>query len=140
MNVASAAHRMKWLIAAATLFAVGHHIDHILRGNHVGWPLIPEVTAFTISLGFYPIIAAGYYFYSRGRLGVAFWSILAAVGLGFVGITHLGPWALEPPRDILLAYSSRWAGAVAFAWLIGFLLVLLVTAGYAGKKWASSRR
>lgn len=128
--------RMTWLIAAATLFSVGHHIDHLLRGNHVGWPVIPEVTAFTLSLGFYPIIAAGYFFYRQHRLGFAFWSVLAAVGLGFVGLTHLGPTALEPPRDILLAYSSSWAGVAAFAWLIGFLLVLTGTAVYAGRQWA----
>lgn len=129
---------MTRLIALATLFAVGHHIDHIIRGNHVGWPLIPQGTAFTVSLGFYPIIAAGYLFYKRGAIGAAFWSILAAVGLGFVGLTHLGPFALEPPGDIVGAYSSRLAGMIAFVWLLGFLAVLLITTLYAGRLWRSS--
>lgn len=107
---------MKTLIAASTLFSIGHHVDHILRGNHVGWPLIPPVTPFTQSLGFYPVIAVGYLFYLKSKVGYAFWSILAGVGLGFVGLTHLGSVAREPPRDILGAYASPLAGLVAFLW------------------------
>ncbi len=33
-----------------------HHVDHILRYDHSGWPFRPEVTAFTFSLLVYPII------------------------------------------------------------------------------------
>jgi hypothetical protein len=38
-----------------------HHIDHIVRGNHVGWPLIAEVTPFTYSLAVYPLGFIGLY-------------------------------------------------------------------------------
>jgi hypothetical protein len=56
-------HRTLFKLALlATVFGIGHHIDHVIRGNHVGWPLIEEPTPFTYSLGFYPFIASGLYF------------------------------------------------------------------------------
>ena len=30
------------LIFLAMFLSLGHHIDHIIRGNHVGWPLTAE--------------------------------------------------------------------------------------------------
>ena len=36
-------YRLTWL--AATL-SLGHHLDHLIRGNAVGWPLTEEVNAF----------------------------------------------------------------------------------------------
>ena len=30
-----------------TVLGAAHHIDHIVRGNHVGWPITPEVNPFT---------------------------------------------------------------------------------------------
>ena len=78
------------LAVIATLFSIGHHIDHIVRGNHVGWPLIPQITPFTVSLGFYPVIALGFYLYIRGRVGPRFWAILSILGVLFVGLLHFG--------------------------------------------------
>lgn len=52
--------RLIMLAIFTTVFGIGHHVDHIIRGNHVGWPLTPEVTPFTYSLGFYPFIALGF--------------------------------------------------------------------------------
>jgi len=40
-------YRLTWLAAALSL---GHHLDHLIRGNAVGWPLTDQVNAFTISL------------------------------------------------------------------------------------------
>jgi hypothetical protein len=37
----------------ALFLAIGHHIDHVLRGNAVGWPLTDEVNGFTASLSIY---------------------------------------------------------------------------------------
>jgi hypothetical protein len=39
-------YRLTWLAAALSL---GHHLDHLLRGNAVGWPLSEEVNAFTVT-------------------------------------------------------------------------------------------
>src|SRR5262245_31811623 len=98
------------LAVIATLFSIGHHIDHIARGNHVGWPLNPHVTPFTITLGFYPVIALGFYLYLTGRVGAGFWTALSVVGVLFVSLNHFGPLAVEPPHDILGAYHSALAG------------------------------
>lgn len=57
------------LALLAGAFGIGHHIDHVLRGNHVGWPLIDEATPFTYSLGIYPFIVVGLYLHLRGRIG-----------------------------------------------------------------------
>ena len=41
----------------ATFMSLGHHLDHVLRGNHVGWPLTEHPTPFTYSV--YPLILLG---------------------------------------------------------------------------------
>jgi hypothetical protein len=58
------------LIFLAMFMSLGHHIDHVFRGNQVGWPLTAEVNAFTYSLGVYPLILLGLYLYSSGRVGL----------------------------------------------------------------------
>jgi hypothetical protein len=51
--------RLCTLILIALLLAVGHHLDHIIRGNHVGWPLTAQINACTVSLIIYPLILTG---------------------------------------------------------------------------------
>ncbi len=51
-----ALYRLTYLAAAMSL---GHHLDHVIRHNAVGWPLTGKVNAFTMSLMVYPVIAAG---------------------------------------------------------------------------------
>src|SRR5215217_6630948 len=51
-----ALYRLTWLAAALSL---GHHLDHLIRHNAVGWPLTDQVNAFTLSLVVYPLIATG---------------------------------------------------------------------------------
>ena len=36
-------YQLTWLAAAMSL---GHHLDHLIRHNAVGWPLTEEVNAF----------------------------------------------------------------------------------------------
>jgi hypothetical protein len=43
--------------------SLGHHLDHLIRGNAVGWPVTEEVNAFTASLVVYPIIIIGLLLY-----------------------------------------------------------------------------
>lgn len=134
-------HRSLFKLAlVATVFGIGHHIDHVIRGNHVGWPLIPEPTPFTYSLGFYPVIALGLYFHARGRVGPGFWAVLASSGALFVGLLHFGPLAVEPPADVVGPYRSPVAGYAALAWLITFVAVLSGTAIYAARLWVRERR
>jgi hypothetical protein len=48
--------RLTWL---ASVMSLGHHLDDLVRGNAVGWPVTDQVNAFTASLVVYPIIATG---------------------------------------------------------------------------------
>jgi hypothetical protein len=41
-----ALYRLTWL---ALVLSLGHHLDHLIRHNAVGWPLTEEVNAFTSS-------------------------------------------------------------------------------------------
>lgn len=131
--------RLMALILITTFFSIGHHVDHVIRGNHVGWPLIPEITPFTYSLGFYPVIALGLYRALHGRTAPGFWAILAGGGFFFVALLHFGPIALEPPADILGPYTSAAAGYAAIAWLVAFLIALGGSSLYALRLWRQSR-
>ena len=54
----------KWLLLATTV-ALVHHIDHVLRVDHSGWPFLPEVTPFTphavmtVKIEFTPEVGGG---------------------------------------------------------------------------------
>ncbi len=128
------------LIYLATFMSLGHHIDHIIRGNNVGWPLTEHVTPFTYSLGVYPLIILGLYLYASGRVGPGYWAILSGSGALFVAAIHFGPAAVEPPADIINLYEPRIVGWLAFAWLVVFVAVLVVTSLYEGYSWFRQRR
>jgi hypothetical protein len=113
------------LIGLSLLFSIGHHVDHIIRGNHVGFPINSDVNPFTYSLGFYPVIIIGIILFYKNILGPLFWSVLSGIGFLFVGLTHFGPFAAEPPHDIIEPYESFTHGILAITWLIVFLLLLL---------------
>ena len=128
------------LAVLATVFGIGHHIDHLLRADHLGWPLISEVTPFTYSLGIYPFIVVGLYLHARGQIGPGYWVLLTTIGALFVGLSHFGPLAVEPPEHIVGSYRSNAAGYAAVAWLITFVLVLVGIAIYGARLWLRARR
>jgi hypothetical protein len=128
-------YRLTWLAAALSL---GHHLDHLIRGNAVGWPLTEEVNAFTASLVVYPIIAAGLLLYRAGRVGPGFWALVSGGGAIFVAAVHFGPAAVEPPDMILDPYQPV-LGWLAFAWLVVFVAVLAITCVYETRLWAQQR-
>lgn len=118
--------RLIGFIFVILLFGVGHHIDHIIRGNHVGWPLSPEINAFTFSLLAYPLVALGLFLGWRDRAGVSYWTGLFLVTSALIGYVHFAPSAIEPPPDIITVYESAIVGWFAFAWVIGFTIVLIL--------------
>jgi hypothetical protein len=124
----------------AAAMSLGHHIDHVIRGNAVGWPLTSEVNAFTASLVIYPIIATGLFLYRAGRIGPGGWAFISGGGAGFVIAVHFGPTALEPPSDILGWYDPPILGWFAFAWLVAFVSVLLLTSLYEIRVWYEQRQ
>ncbi len=128
------------LTALAAVLALGHHVDHAIRGDHVGWPLTADVNAFTFSLGIYPAIAIGLALYFAGRVGPGFWAFLSGGGAVFLSFIHFGPQAIEPPSDIIDVHGSPVAGWLAFGWLLALVGVLVVTFAYELRQWVRSRR
>jgi len=110
--------------------ALGRHIDHVIRGNHVGWPLNEEVNAFTYGLAIYPVLLIGLYLYRSHRVGPSFRVFLSAGGAVFVGFIHFGPTGVEPPPDIIHHYEPRFRGWLAFGWLVAFIGVLVLASVY----------
>jgi len=84
-------YRLTYLAAAMSL---GHHLDHVIRHNAVGWPLTDQVNAFTMSLVVYPVIATGLLLYRAGRVGPGFWALVSGGGAAFVSAVHFGPLAV----------------------------------------------
>jgi heme exporter protein D len=130
-------YRLTYLAAAMSL---GHHLDHLIRHNAVGWPLTDQVNAFTISLVVYPVIATGLLAYRAGRVGPGFWALVSGGGAVFVSAVHFGPAAVEPPELILGHYQPPILGWLAFGWLVSFVAVLAITSVYETRQWAEQRQ
>lgn len=128
------------LIGATTALSLGHHLDHAIRGDHVGWPLIPDVTPFTYSLVIYPLLLLGVVLYRAGRVGPGFWMVLSGGGALFVGALHFGPAAVEPPADIIGAYAAPLVGRFAFGWLVALVALLVGTFLYEATLWSRRRK
>ena len=116
--------RARLLTYLAAGLSIGHHVDHVIRGNHIGWPLIEQATPFTYSLAVYPLILLGLYLSRAGRAGAGYWLLLSGLGAVFLSIVHFGPAAVEPPDDIIGEYSSPLAGWLAFSWLLALIAAL----------------
>lgn len=128
------------LIYLATVLSLGHHVDHIVRGNHTGWPLTDQVTPFTYSLAVYPFIVLGLYLSLTNKVGPGYWLLLSGPGALFLAATHLGPTAVEPPGDIINAYSTPLIGWLAFAWLLSLIAVLVAMFVYEIRLWRQKRQ
>src|SRR5215210_6392647 len=115
----------RWLLVAATgttVFAIMHHTDHVVRGNHSGWPFRDAVTPFTFSLLVYALLLPGIYMNLRGRVAAGWWVFTAAVALALVVFVHfLGEEREAPIRDIYAVYGSPVAGFAALVVLAGLL-------------------
>src|SRR3712207_111129 len=105
-----------------TVFGVLHHVDHVVRGNHSGWPFREAVTPFTFSLLVYALLLPGIYMNLRGRVAAGWWVFTAAVALALVVFVHfLGEDREAPIRDIYAVYGSPAAGVAALVVLAGLL-------------------
>lgn len=129
-----------YLTYLAAALSAGHHIDHGIRGNAVGWPLTAEVNAFTISLGIYPILLTALLLYRAGKVGPGFWMFLSSGGAVFVSLVHFGPFAVEPPHLVHGGHDSPIAGWFAFSWLVAFVGVLIITSVVEARAWYAERQ
>ena len=126
------------LLAAG--MSLGHHLDHVIRGNHVGWPVSGEINAFTASLVIYPIIVTGLALYRARIVGPGFWALVSGGGALFLGAIHFSPMAIEPPADIIDRYASPVVGWFWFTWLVAFVALLAITCVYEVRAWYAGRR
>ena len=105
----------RWILltlASVFLFGALHHVDHLVRGNHVGWPAIGEVNPFTYSLMAYPLFALGLAVMARGRVWAGYWFVYSVLTLALVGTTHfVPPFIAEPIQDIYQPYLEPAATA-----------------------------
>ncbi len=108
----------RWLLifaSAAVVFGLMHHADHVIRGNHSGWPFQAEVTPFTFSLLIYAIILPGIYLTAKRRSIPGYHLFVALVGLALLGFVHLVPAGdyEAPIQDIYMVYEGPLAGMLA---------------------------
>jgi hypothetical protein len=128
------------LFGAATLLGAAHHVDHVVRGNHVGWPVGPEVNPFTYSLAIYPLVGLGFALAYTGRAGVRYWAGVMTAGVGMLVFFHLSPWAVEPPADVILPYANPVVGYLAFGLLLALIAVTAVGVAYTLLLWRRGTR
>ena len=119
--------------SSAVFFSVLHHADHVIRGNHSGWPFEAEVTPFTYSLLIYALALPGIFLTARGHDVAGYHLFVAVGGLALVGFVHFVPVGGHeaPIRDIYAAYGSTAAGLLALVVLAGLLGSLAALAGTA---------
>ncbi len=127
-------------IYLALVLSAGHHLDHVVRGNHIGWPVADPATAFTYSLLVYPLIFLGLYLSSAGKVGAGYWALLSGPGALFLAAIHLGPNAVEPPAEIINQYSTPLIGWLAFTLLLTLIAVLVATFVHETRLWHRHRR
>ena len=122
-----------WLLIAAasvTVFGIFHHVDHVVRGNHSGWPFEDAVTPFTFSLLIYALLLPGLYLTAKGSLLAGYWLFTAVVGLALVTWVHFVPTGdyEAPIEDIYAVYGSPLAGLFALIVLAGLVSSLVMLA------------
>ena len=115
-----------WLLVLAgctTVFGLMHHADHVVRGNHSGWPFEQAITPFTFSLLIYALLLPGLYLTTKGRLMAGYWLFTAVVGLALVVWVHFVPTGdyEAPIEDIYAVYGSPLAGLLALVVLAGLV-------------------
>jgi hypothetical protein len=114
---------------ATTVFGVLHHTDHVIRGNHSGWPFQEAVTPFTFSLLIYALILPGLYLTARGRMIAGYHLSVALVGLALVFAVHfIGEGREAPIQVIYEVYGSPAAGLLALGVLTALFISLAALA------------
>jgi 1,4-dihydroxy-2-naphthoate octaprenyltransferase len=106
--------RGEQLLLLAAALALIHHVDHVLRVDHSGWPFLQQVTPFTFSLVIYPIFLSVFVAGSRHWLRVSGTAVLFL----FSVFAHA---FMETPRDQYRtwAYGSDFPGHIGQHNLLG---------------------
>lgn len=121
-----------------TVLGAAHHIDHIIRGNHVGWPFTPHVNPFTYSLAIYPLLAISLYLTLTKRVEAKYWAGFFAFSAGMLAYFHISPWAVEPPQDVIVPYANPVFGYLAFGILLTLIASVVIGSLYGCVLWHRS--
>ena len=130
--------RSEVLLAITTAIGFLHHVDHVLRVDHSGWPFISEITPFTFSLLVYPLLlsiylARSYPWYRVGATAFAYISIQLAHIFIETPADQYHTWAHgfsnaanSPGKHNLLGVASPAIGvyAVVLSLLLSVALIL----------------
>jgi len=119
-------------VLVPTLLGAAHHVDHIIRGNHVGWPVTAHVNEFTYSLGIYPLLSISLLLAVYGLADARYWTGFFLLSAGMLAYFHISPWAIEPPQDVMGPYADPVVGYLAFAILLALIASTVLGATYAG--------
>jgi hypothetical protein len=122
-------------LLATTGLGAAHHVDHVIRGNHVGWPLTPSLNPFTYSLAIYPLLAVSVYLTLTRRVEARYWAGFFAATAGVLAYFPVSPWAVEPPADIVVPYGSPVLGSLAFGILLAFIASAVLGSVYGAVLW-----
>jgi uncharacterized membrane protein HdeD (DUF308 family) len=95
-------------------------------------PLLPKAILF-IQFAF---LGLALFFYLRNKIGPLFWAISTGIGVALAWLAHFSPFTDQTPQYIYRAYQTPAAGALAVAWLVALMLVLITIAIYAEYLWA----
>lgn len=100
-------NRIVWLALLSAGFGGLHHLDHIVRANHVGWPFILNVTPFTFSLLIYPLLLGGAWVTSRRAVSPWYWVLVSLSVAGLVTWVHFSPDPRgEQIKDLYRPYAE----------------------------------
>jgi len=124
------------LVVLLIVLTLGHDVDHMFRGD-IPWPLasgplLPKAILF-IQFAFLGLALS---FYLRNKIGPLFWALAAGIGVTLAWLAHFSPFTDQTPQYIYRAYQTPAAGALAVAWLVALMLVLITIAIYAEYLWA----
>lgn len=119
------------LVALDVIFGLGHHADHLFRGNHVGWPFDTDVSPFTWSVMYYPFVLIGLIAHQARKVGAGVWVFIGGMGVLSQTMAHFGPEGIraEPPIDIYGSYGAV-GGTLAMADIFIHIGVLAATVVY----------
>lgn len=126
---------LAYMVGVSTLLGAAHHVDHVIRGNHVGWPITAEINPFTYSLVIYPLVAVGVSLALTDRDSTRYWALLFPFSAGMLAFFHLSPWAVEPPADVIAPYANPLYGYLAFGVLLALVASVVVASVYAVAVW-----
>ncbi|RXK46888.1 hypothetical protein [Halorientalis pallida] len=122
-------------VAIPTVLGLAHHVDHVVRGNHVGWPLTAQVNPFTYSLAIYPLLGISLYLSLTDRVDARYWAGFFAFSAGMLAYFHVSPWAVEPPQDVMVPYENPLLGYLAFGIVLALIASVCLGSVYGALLW-----